>query len=89
MAFIAGGLLLAAGELALFSSGGWVSRGKWLPRRLADLDAGTLASLLRGHKAVILEPRDKAELEQAVLAVLHRAGGTLTEGYRVAGEDPG
>lgn len=89
MAFIAGGLLLAAGELALFSSGQWVSLGKWLPRRLVDLDSGTLASLLSGHKAVILEPRDKAELEKAVLAVLHRAGGPLTEGYRVAGEDPG
>ena len=88
LAFIASDLLLAAGETALLASGGWVSRGKWLPRRLADLDADLLSSLRTGHEAVVRDPSAKAGLERAVLRVLDRAGGPLTEGYRVAGQEP-
>ncbi len=80
-AFIGATLLLAAGELALLLDGTWLSRGKWLPRRL---DERTRADLVAGHGSP-----DKADLERAVLAVLERAGGPLTEGYRIGGTEPG
>jgi len=87
LAFISSALLSTAAELMLLSESRWLGSGKWLARHLADLNPGLLGRLVVGQRAVLAHG-DSEELDRAVTEVLDRAGGPLTEGYRVEGEDP-
>ncbi|HUW77809.1 MAG TPA: nucleotidyltransferase domain-containing protein [Candidatus Nanopelagicaceae bacterium] len=87
LAFIASTLLIAASELFLLAQSHWLGAGKWLSRYFADLDAPLLERLVNGQLAVLVQS-DRGPLIRAVVEVLDLAGGPLTEGYRVDGEDP-
>ena len=86
-AFIAAGLIMAAGELAVLTQGGWLPSGKWVPRTLAALP-GDLGQVLASAVRTLARDGDKQPLDDAVTGVLRLAGGPLTEGYTVAGVDP-
>lgn len=87
LTFLATGLVVAASELVLLTENRWSGGGKWLPRRLAEVDPNLPAELIAAQMTVLAKG-DRAPLEYLVLAALSRAGGPLTEGYRVAGFDP-
>jgi hypothetical protein len=87
LVFIASALLNATGELLLLSNNRWLGAGKSLARYLADLDPDLLDRLVGAQRA-LLANGNKDPLDRAVTEVLNRAGGPLTEGYRVAGVDP-
>jgi hypothetical protein len=86
--FLASTLVLAASDLVLLSGNRWSARGKWLPRRLAEVDPELPARLAAAQRAVITDG-DREPLVTAVLAILDHSGGPLQEGFRLAGEDPG
>lgn len=87
LAYLAAGLLTAASELVLLAENRWSGGGKWLPRRLSEVDPHLPRRLVVALRAAVQGNRDL--LEAVVLDVLQRAGGPLTEGLRLAGEDPG
>jgi hypothetical protein len=87
LAYLAGGLVTAASELVLLLANRWTGGGKWLPRRLAEVDSDLPGRLVEAQRAAFSGERDL--LEGVVLDVLRRAGGPLTEGLLMAGEDPG
>lgn len=86
-AFIASKLFADAGELALLHGRHWIGDGKWLPRQLKDLPGDLAVALADGLRAVVLDGSVRP-LDDAVTAVLLRAGGPITEGYRAQAEDP-
>jgi hypothetical protein len=85
--FIAAGLIVGAGELAVLAQGGWLASGKWVPRTLAGMP-GDLGHVLAGAARALARDGDKQPLDDAVTGALRLAGGPLTEGYTVAGVDP-
>jgi hypothetical protein len=87
LAFLTSTLVLATSELLLLAGNHWSARGKWLPRRLAQVDPDLPARLGAAQRAVIADG-DRDPLVATVLAVLDRTGGPLQEGFRLAGEDP-
>jgi hypothetical protein len=87
LAYLAAGLVTAASEFVLLAGNRWSAGGKWLPRRLAEIDPGLAGRLVVAQRAALNGNSDL--LEAAVLDVLQRAGGPLTEGFHLAGEDPG
>ncbi|MEV4275630.1 nucleotidyltransferase domain-containing protein [Actinoplanes xinjiangensis] len=88
IAFLATTLVLAASDLLLLAGNRWSARGKWLPRRVAEVDPDLPGRLVAAQRAVLADG-DREPLVAAVLAVLDRVGGPLQEGFRLAGEDPG
>jgi hypothetical protein len=86
ISYLAATLVLAASDLLLLAENRWSARGKWLPRRLAEVDAELPGRLAAAQQAVMT---DREPLVAAVLSVLHRVGGPLQEGFRLEGEDPG
>jgi hypothetical protein len=86
MSYIAATLILAASDLLLLAENRWSARGKWLPRRLAEVDPDLAGRLADAQLAVRI---DREPLVAEVLSVLHRVGGPLREGFRLDGEDPG
>ncbi|WP_433792777.1 nucleotidyltransferase domain-containing protein [Actinoplanes sp. CA-252034] len=86
IAFLAATLVLAAADLLLLAENHWSARGKWLPRRLAEVDPDLPGLLVDAQRVVTT---DREPLVAAVLAVLNRTGGPLQDGFRLAGEDPG
>ncbi|MFC4065971.1 nucleotidyltransferase domain-containing protein [Actinoplanes subglobosus] len=88
ISFLAATLVLAASDLLLLSGNRWSARGKWLPRRLAEVDPDLPAQLAEAQRAVIADG-DREPLVAVVLAVLDRTGGPLQEGFRLAGVEPG
>ena len=80
-------ILVGASELALLSKAQWLASGKWLPRHLALREPELPMQLSSAIKAV-LETGEKEPIEDVVREILERVGGSLTEGYRVAGEIP-
>lgn len=73
---LAGLLFERTAELMLLSSGRWIGAGKWLPRRLRDLDPERADRLAAPLLAGDLEAfADRVDDE------LHRAGGRLQSGF--------
>ncbi|WP_157751879.1 nucleotidyltransferase domain-containing protein [Actinoplanes derwentensis] len=87
VAYLAATIVLSASDLLLLAENRWSARGKWLPRRLAEVDPGLPGRLVEGHRAV-LTGDDRELLLAAVRAVLDHTGGPLQEGFRVAGTVP-
>jgi hypothetical protein len=87
LAFIANGVLAAAGELFLLDHQHWPGTEKWLGRRLLNEAPELHARLIDAHRSVIctgeVEP-----LRAATMEILDRAGGWLQEGYLGHGEMP-
>lgn len=86
LGYLASALVLAASDFVLLAENRWAGGGKWLPRRLAEVDHDLPRRLVEGGLAAV--EGNSGPLEEAVLLVLARAGGPLTEGFRLAGEDP-
>ncbi len=92
LAYIASGLMLAASELVLLVHNRWTAEGKWLPRRMEEVDPldegpGLAERLVAGLHDVVAQ-HDKTALERVTLEVLALAGGPLLAGYRADGVDP-
>lgn len=85
LTYLASTVVLAASELLLVHVNAWTGAGKWLPRQLAEIDSGIAERLATGLREVT---RDRKLLIDAVLEVLNRVGGPLTEGFHADGEDP-
>ncbi|MEO6084389.1 MAG: nucleotidyltransferase domain-containing protein [Umezawaea sp.] len=79
--FIATRLLTEVGELALGLRRCWQGHGKWLFRRLRDVDPRTCEHLVLGYRRLVCEG-DETMLRQAVATVLDQAGGRMLVGYR-------
>ncbi|MDI6099118.1 nucleotidyltransferase domain-containing protein [Actinoplanes sp. NEAU-A12] len=88
IAYLAATLVLATSDLLLLAENRWSARGKWLPRRLAEIDPDLPGRLAAAQRAVVVGG-DREPLVAAVLSVLDHTGGPLQEGFRLAGEDPG
>lgn len=84
VAYLAATVMLAASDLLLLAENRWSARGKWLPRRVAEVDSGLPGRLADGHRAAVAD-NDRDLLLAAVGAVLDHTGGPLQEGFRVAG----
>ncbi|WP_430784803.1 hypothetical protein [Actinoplanes sp. G11-F43] len=87
IAFLAATVVLAASDLLLLAENRWSARGKWLPRRLAEVAPELPGRLAAGQRAAVAWG-DRAPLESAVRTVLDHTGGPLGEGFRVAGTIP-
>jgi len=81
---VAGQVLVAAAELALLSRRQWIGRGKWLLRRLQQMDRDLAERLVEAHRTVICrgDPLPLVEVTNRLLATV---GGRLTAGYRAGG----
>ncbi|GAA1589651.1 hypothetical protein GCM10009828_012890 [Actinoplanes couchii] len=84
IAYLAGTIMLAASDLLLLAENRWSARGKWLPRRVAEVDPELPGRLADGLRAAVSDS-DRDVLIAAVLAVLDHTGGPLQDGFRVAG----
>ncbi|WP_143134128.1 nucleotidyltransferase domain-containing protein [Actinoplanes philippinensis] len=87
IAFLAATLVLAASDLLLLAENRWSARGKWLPRRLAELDPALPAQLMSAQQSALTDG-NREPLVTAILAILNHTGGPLQEGFRLEGEDP-
>ncbi|TFC31367.1 nucleotidyltransferase domain-containing protein [Cryobacterium sp. TMT1-3] len=67
-----------AGELLLFANHSWLGSGKWLVRRLGNLQDPTAKSLVQWAESV---PRSSEELCRIAHEVLESVGGPLQEGH--------
>jgi hypothetical protein len=85
LSYLAATLVLATSDLMLLVGNRWSARGKWLPRRLAEVDPELPGRLATAQVAV---GTDREALVAAVRSVLDRCGGPLQEGFRLEGEDP-
>ncbi|MBO3739392.1 nucleotidyltransferase domain-containing protein [Actinoplanes flavus] len=88
LAYLAATLMLAASDFLLLAENRWSARGKWLPRRIGEVDPDLPGRLAAGQRAVAVDG-DREPLIAAVLAVLDFAGGPLQEGFVLSGKDPG
>lgn len=84
--FIATRLFTDAALLVLMAAGAWLGGGKWLGRRLREVDAALHARLTGGLRSAAAG--DRAPLRAAGYEVLDRAGGRLMEGYRRQAPEP-
>ncbi|MDT4987807.1 MAG: hypothetical protein QOI74_1901 [Micromonosporaceae bacterium] len=80
LVFIADRALTATAQLAIILAGGWLGTGKWLGRQLGTADPALHVALLAAFRDAVAG--DRTALVEIVSAVLDRAGGRLTEGYR-------
>ncbi len=71
-------------RLALLHARRWQGGGKWLYRRLSELDPGLAHRLVTAHREAL--DGDAAPLTAVVHQVLDRVGGPLAEGYREGGD---
>lgn len=85
-AFVAAALVTAASELVLLVANAWTGSGKWLPRRVSEVDPQLPLRLVTAQRAALAG--DRAPLVELVKDVLERSGGPLTEGLRLVGEAP-
>lgn len=67
-----------AGELLLFANRSWLGSGKWLVRRLGNLQDPTATRLVQWAESV---PRSSEELCLIAHEVLKSVGGPLQEGH--------
>jgi predicted nucleotidyltransferase len=81
---VAGQVFVAAAELALLSRRQWMGRGKWLLRRLQQMDRTLAERLVEAHRTVICrgDPWPLVEVTDGILATV---GGRLSSGYRADG----
>lgn len=97
--YLAAALVIAASDLLLLAENRWSARGKWLPRRLAEVMPELPGRLADGQRAVLaaeVEARksgnrtigDRGPLDSAVRVVLDHTGGPLQEGFRAVGAIP-
>lgn len=84
--YVAAALVQAVSELMLLVENRWSGTGKWLARQLNETDPELPARLVAGHQLAI--SGDISALDAAAVDVLGRAGGPLTDGYRVQGQTP-
>lgn len=82
--FIAAEILQKASEFALLGARHWLGTGKWLLRRLAELDPARAHDLVEAHRVTVAEG-DRTSLLTVAGEILRRSGGPLREGYRAAG----
>lgn len=75
-AVLAGLLLTRLAELVLLANRRWLASGRWLLRRLADVDP----VLAEGLGSALVR-QDRAALERLALSALEPLGGRLLEGY--------
>ncbi len=88
---IANRLLTTVAELVLSVRGSWLGTGKWLLRRLREVDPVACASLLSTYRALVASDAPEA-FHRAVSDVLDSVGGRLLVGYRrppASGREPG
>lgn len=76
---IAAAVFIDIADLALISSGAWTGNGRWLVRRLRDVDADLCERLVSGLRHAV--QGDPSRLGAAGRAELDRLGGPLDEGY--------
>lgn len=81
---IAAQVLVEAAELALLSQRRWSGSGKWLLRRLREMDSSLAERLVEAHRRAVAEG-EPDDLVAASEAVLDAVGGRLTEGFRLGG----
>lgn len=67
-----------AGELLLFANRSWLGSGKWLVRRLGNLQDPAAKRLVQWAESV---PRSSEELCHIAHEVLESVGGPLQEGH--------
>lgn len=67
-----------AGELLLLSNRSWIGTGKWLVRRLGNLQNPTARSLVQWAESL---PRSPEELCRIANEILGSVGGPLQEGH--------
>ncbi|MFN8148773.1 MAG: nucleotidyltransferase domain-containing protein [Candidatus Nanopelagicales bacterium] len=79
---VAGQLLTMTAELHLAVHGRWLGKGKWLLRRLRDLDRDLADNLYAAHRAAVATGKTAA-LVATCDEVLAPLGGRLTEGFAV------
>ncbi len=83
-AFVADVVLQSTARLALLHARRWQGGGKWLYRRLSELDPDLARRLVAAQREAL--DGDVTPLIAAVHQVLGRVGGPLAEGYREGGE---
>ena len=76
-------VFFAAAELVELTSGRWIGKGKWLARRLHEVDSSRAGELIAWAEG----SRSAAELILVAESVLDDAGGYLQAGFR-RGERP-
>jgi len=83
-AFVADVVLQSAARLVMLHARRWQGGGKWLYRRLSELDPVLARALVAAHREAL--DGDPAPLTAVVHHVLDRVGGPLAEGYREGGD---
>ncbi len=78
-AALAATVLLDVADLALVSRGRWTGRGRWLMRRLHEVDSDLSDDLVAGLQAATVG--DTTPLVRCGLSELQRVGGLLDAGY--------
>jgi hypothetical protein len=78
-AALAAAVFTDVADLALVSRGHWSGAGRWLTRRLREVDADLSTSLLAGLQAAV--HGDVSDLKSCGEAELERIGGPLDSGY--------
>jgi hypothetical protein len=82
-AFVADVVLQSSARLALLHAGRWQGGGKWLYRRLSELDPVLGRRLVAAHREALDD--DVTLLLGVVHEILDRVGGPLAEGYYESG----
>jgi hypothetical protein len=78
-AALAAALFTDVADLALVSRGHWSGAGRWLSRRLREIDNDLVENLVTGRRAAVMG--DVAILTSCGHAELERIGGPLDSGY--------
>ena len=86
-AFVADAVLQSSARLALLHADRWQGGGKWLYRRLSELDPALARRLVANHREAL--DGDATLLLGVVHEVLDRVGGPLAEGYHESGDAVG
>lgn len=79
LAGLAAAAFIDVADLALATRGRWSGHGRWLGRRLAEVDEMLAHDLMAGLRAAL--EGDATGLARCGRAELERAGGPLDEGY--------
>jgi hypothetical protein len=85
LTYLAAMLLTIGGELILLSSGQWLDTGKWLARRLTEIDESLAERMISAHVAAVAT-QDTQPLQHVVTEILERVGGPLQEGFSASGQ---
>jgi len=84
LAYLAAALLTTGSELILLASGRWLDTGKWLARRLTEIDGDLAARMIAAHLSAATG-QDMQPLQQVMTEILERVGGPLREGFYAPG----